>query len=116
MTQVRCLPTPQIGYACTVAIVDTGISADGLEDACVIPGINLGGEGGADDTVDRNGHGTQVASTILRFAPRASLLPIKLMGEHGYLRLPEQLEMAFEWVLERRRELDIGVICAPFAD
>ena len=100
----------------TIAVIDTGISADLLENASVIPGINLSGEGLENDTNDRNGHGTLVASTILRFAPRAPILPIKLIVDCGYLRLPDRLETSFEWVLEHHISLNIGVICAAFSD
>lgn len=100
----------------TVAVIDTGISVDLLENAMITPGINLSGEGCEDNTTDRNGHGTAVASTILQLAPQSPILPIKLMVDCGYLRLPNQLEVAFEWILAHRTRLGIGVICAPFAD
>ena len=38
------------------------------------------------------------------------------MGKYGYLRSPEQLEVAFEWILEHEAPLAIRVVCAAFAD
>lgn len=115
---VGAIPLPKWmpGSYSTVALIDTGLSADRFENAVVIPGINLSGEGRADDTADRNGHGTAVASTIFQLAPQAALVPIKLLGDCGYLRLPDQLEVAFEWVLDHHTSLGIGVVCATFAD
>ena len=109
-------PKATPGPYSTVAVVDTGLSAERLDDAVVLRGINLSGDGGEEDTADNNGHGTGVASTILRFTPRAPLLPVKLMVDCGYLRWPDRLEAAFEWILERCTRLRIGVICATFAD
>jgi subtilisin family serine protease len=100
----------------TVAIIDTGLSLDGLKEAIVIPGINLSGERSEYDTTDGHGHGTAIASTILGLAPRSAILPIKLMTDCGYLRLPDRLEVAFEWIFDRHKDLNIGVVCAAFAD
>lgn len=100
----------------TVAIIDTGLALADLENAIVIPGINLSGERSEDDTTDGHGHGTAIASTILGLAPRSAILPIKLMTDCGYLRWPDRLEVAFEWIFDRHRDLNIGVVCAAFAD
>jgi hypothetical protein len=100
----------------TVAIIDTGLSLDRPADAIVVPGINLSGERSEDDTTDGHGHGTAIASTILGLAPRSAIVPIKLMTDCGYLRSPDHLEVAFEWILDRHWDLNIGVVCAAFAD
>lgn len=99
-----------------VAIIDTGLAVERLGQAVVLPGVNLSREGDDDDTADHHGHGTAVALTILRLAPRARLVPVKLMGRRGVLRRSDGLEAAFAWLLERRDALGIEIICAPFAD
>jgi subtilisin family serine protease len=99
-----------------VAVIDSGVDPAGILDAPAVAGINLSGDGKDGDTLDRFGHGTQVAGTIIRSAPSAVILPIKLMGDRGYLCHPERLEAAFEWILANRARHQIGVICAAFAD
>ncbi len=100
----------------SVAVIDTGIAPQRLPRASVLPGVNLTHEGFADETTDGNGHGTMVAATIVRHSVRARIVPVKLMGNHGYLRAPEQLEAAFDWILEHRKALGIGIVCSAFAD
>lgn len=100
----------------SVAIVDTGISPDALGSKCLLPGINLTTEGGTGDTTDHNGHGTLIAATVRRRAPQAPLVPVKAMGRWGYPRSGHQLEAAFQWILDNRERLGIGLVCAAFSD
>lgn len=100
----------------TVAITDTGISPERLENAVILPGINLSGEGKMDDTMDSGKHGTEVARTILSIAPQTRLVPIRLMNRWGSLRKREKVEQAFDWIIENREFLGINIVCAAFAD
>lgn len=102
--------------AAVVAVVDTGITPELFANARLLPGINLSREGNAHDTSDRADHGTAVAATVLRFAPQAWLVPVKLVGRRGALRDPQALEAAFDWLLDRQRSLGIDIVCATFAD
>jgi hypothetical protein len=99
-----------------IAITDTGVAAERLPGGTIVNGVNLSGDGPPDDTTDENGHGTSIAASILRVAPWAPIVPVKLICKYGYLRAPEQLEAAFEWVAAHRARFAIGVVCAPFAD
>ncbi len=100
----------------TVAVIDTGISPERLENPIMLPGINLSGEGDADDTTDSGKHGTEVARTILSIAPHTRLVPIRLMDRYGCLHQREKVDEAFEWILENRESLGINIVCATFAD
>jgi subtilisin family serine protease len=100
----------------TVAVIDTGISSERLENPVMLPGINLSSEGAADDTTDRCNHGTAVTKIILSIAPQTQLVPIKLMNRRGSLRNREKVEEAFDWILEHRELLGIQIVCAAFAD
>jgi subtilisin family serine protease len=97
-------------------VVDTGIDRDRLKGATLLPGVNLTLEGNPSDSTDHHGHGTAVATTILRFAPRTRLVPVKVMDRRGVLGAPEDLEAAFAWLLEHQASIELGLICAPFAD
>jgi subtilisin family serine protease len=97
-------------------VIDTGIKTDELSHAVILPGINLSGEGDPGDTSDPHGHGTVVAAAILRIAPGARLVPIKLMDRRGGLRSPQALAPAFDWILKHRAVLGVGIVCAAFAD
>ncbi|NJM17314.1 MAG: S8/S53 family peptidase [Richelia sp. RM2_1_2] len=100
----------------TVAVIDTGISPERLENPVMLPGINLSGQGMADDTTDSGNHGTAIAKTILSIAPDTRLVPIRLMNRRGSLRKREKVEEAFDWILEHRESLGIQIVCAAFAD
>jgi subtilisin family serine protease len=99
-----------------VAVIDSGISPDRLENPVILPGINLSGEGEVDDTTDSGNHGTAVAKTILSIAPQTWLVPIRLMNRRGSLRNRAKVEEAFAWTLDHRESFGIQIICAAFAD
>ena len=100
----------------TVAVIDTGISPERLENSVILPGINLSGEGNVQNTTDSGKHGTSVAKTILSIAPRTRLVPIRLMNRRGSLRNRKKVEKAFDWILEHQESLGIQIVCAAFAD
>ncbi|MBO7743560.1 S8/S53 family peptidase [Paenibacillus sp. MWE-103] len=107
-------PTPS---SMTIAVLDSGINADRLPPGTVVlPGLNLSGEGGEEDTVDRSGHGTAIAATIVGIAPAARILPVKLMDRRGALRDKSRIEDAFAWILANAEQFGIGTVCAAFAD
>jgi subtilisin family serine protease len=94
-----------------VAIIDTGLDPARIDPGRLVPGVNLSLDG--DDTHDPHGHGTAIAATVLANS-NALVLPVKLIGNRGYLRADSQLEVAFEWIVDRASEL--AVVCASFAD
>ena len=82
------------GKGITIAVVDTGVdSSIGDLKGNLIPGYNaLTGGTSFVDTVDDNGHGTQVASLIVGngqglglfgVAPEAKILPVKVFDSSG---------------------------------
>lgn len=100
----------------TVAVIDTGLSPECLDNPVILPGMNLSGEGEVEDTSDSGTHGTAVAKTILSIAPETRLVPIRLMNHRGSLRDRKKVEEAFEWILKNREALGINIVCAAFAD
>ncbi|NBD23165.1 S8 family serine peptidase [Paenibacillus glycinis] len=110
-------PPTRSASGIVVAIVDSGIDPDRLPSGTVLlPGVNLSGDGDIADTGDPAGHGTAVASTILRIAPGVRLLPVKTMNRRGVLREAALVESALAWIATRREALGIGIVCAAFAD
>jgi hypothetical protein len=102
-----------LGVLPVVAIIDTGIDSARIDPRRLVPGINLSLDGPDDDPHDPHGHGTAIATTVLANAD-ALVLPVKLIGNRGYLRDAGQLEVAFEWLVNHASAID--VVCASFAD
>jgi Subtilase family len=98
-----------------VAVIDSGIATDDI-DGAFRTGINLSGEGSPEDTRDDCGHGTKVASTLRRLAPRSPLVPIKVTDRRGVLPHRDNLTAAFAWIAEHRQANGIAVICAAVGD
>jgi subtilisin family serine protease len=96
----------------TIAVIDSGVHSS----TPTAGGVNLTGAGARGDAADEHGHGTAVASTILRHAPGARIIPIRVTDGDGVLVSPELLDEAFDWVLDRWDGLGIGVISAAFGD
>lgn len=96
----------------SVAVIDTGV-APGPK---LLPGVNLSGDGAPDDTIDPNGHGTAVAEAILRAAPEARLVPVRVLNSRGALAEEGLLPAAFRWIRQHSGELGVTVVCAAFAD
>lgn len=99
-----------------IAVLDTGVNAERLSFARTLPGVNFSGDGPGDCANDENGHGTAIAATVLRHAPKARIVPVKLMGKYGYPRIADAIERAFEWIIEHHEVLGIRIICAAMAD
>lgn len=104
-----CLP-------CAVAVLDTGIDPSRLRGGKVLPGINFTGVGEPEDWLDRNGHGSDIASSIASVFPKVSLLSVKVLVDEGYLPLGDCLEEAMEWIVSNHAEFGIKVVCASFSD
>lgn len=102
------------GAGVTVALLDTGVAdVPGLAGR-VVAGPDLSDEG---DGVDRYGHGTFMAGLIagegVGVAPGARVLSIKVAGADGEARL-SRLLAGMQWVLDNRREAQIGVLNLSF--
>ena len=73
----------QRGAGVVVFVLDSGIRATHTEFAGrVVPGANFAGDAAADDTADRNGHGTHVSSlccgATLGVAQGAKICPVRI--------------------------------------
>jgi len=103
-------------YRKAVCVVDTGIATDVIPREVILDGINLSGDGASDCLADaQSRHGSAMAATILREAPSAQLVVVKLLDGNGWLRDDERLDAALEWIGRHREALGIGVICAALA-
>lgn len=90
------------GQGVTVAVLDTGVDPAAVDlQPNLLPGRNL--LDGGSDSSDENGHGTLVASLIaaaagnggyVGIAPRAKLLPVKIIGGPGGSRLSDRAAVA----------------------
>lgn len=70
------------GDGVTIAIVDSGIDLEHAElTDHLVTGIDL--VDGDDSPQDENGHGTHVAGIALSGAPRASLMPVRVLDASG---------------------------------
>jgi len=66
------------GVGVTIAVLDSGIHAHHPHIGGSVGGVNLVGERGRDDYVDRIGHGTAVAAAIREKSPGAELLAVRV--------------------------------------
>lgn len=93
------------GRGVRVAVVDSGWDRS-LVDPRVVPGIGLvSPENGlaparSDDDADRNGHGTACADLVLRVAPDAAVVPVRVFGRELETS-PSVLCEAIRWAAER---------------
>jgi Subtilase family len=115
------------GTGVTVAVVDTGVDPASADLAPnLVAGRNL--YDGNDDTSDRAGHGTVIASVIgapagnggyVGIAPNARLLPVKVMGgASGQEWSDSAVVQGIEYALTRGAKvinLSIGGLNAPIA-
>ena len=104
------------GEGVTVAVVDTGVDQThpdlaGREQA-------EASFGGSPDTVDRDGHGTHVASTVSAVAPGAKLLDAKVFDDDGFTT-ESAIIAGLTWAVEQGADvvnLSLGAEDLPGAD
>lgn len=86
-----------LGAGVVVAVIDTGVSAHPLVSSALDPGYNFvsnntnasdvgdGLDNDGDGLIDEMvGHGTFVAGLVLRVAPAARILPVRVMDDEGF--------------------------------
>jgi type VII secretion-associated serine protease mycosin len=93
--RIREAHATSIGTGVTVAVVDSGVDGRHVDlVGSVLPGIDLTNPGGGDGWIDRDGHGTAMASLVaghghgsaegaLGVAPGAKILPIRQATASG---------------------------------
>lgn len=83
----------------TIAVIDSGVS---LKADRILPGYNILDQ--SRNTYDDIGHGSDVASIILKSCPNAYILPIKIVSENGY-QDPKELAAAVCWAIEKKTDI-----------
>jgi subtilisin family serine protease len=103
--QFRAVLGGATGRGVRVGVIDTGWDRS-LADPRVLPGAGFVGPESdftlapSGDDHDRLGHGTACADLVLRMAPQAEIVPIRVFG--GRLETsPEVLAAALEWAADR---------------
>ncbi len=97
------------GRGVRVGIVDSGWDRS-LADPRVVPGIGLVDPADelalarSDDDADRNGHGTACADLVLRVAPDAEVVPIRVFGRELQTS-PSLLCEAIRWAADQRLDV-----------
>ena len=100
---------PNLGYGITVAVIDTGVDLNhpALREALAPAGLWWDFYGG--DAIPREqgrignvgyGHGTNVAGIIRQIAPRATILPLRVLGPDGAGNLHD-VAAAIDWAVEK---------------
>ncbi|HEX8211906.1 MAG TPA: S8 family serine peptidase [Longimicrobium sp.] len=102
--RIRELLGDATGRGVRVGVIDTGWDRT-LSDPRVLPGVGLTDPDDdftllrTDDDHDRLGHGTACADLILRLAPAATIVPIRVFG--GQLETsPAALRAGIDWAAE----------------
>jgi thermitase len=103
------LLAPNLGYGVKVAVIDTGVDLDhpALREA-LAPAAEWRDFRDDDDRPDEegelfvdagNGHGTSVAGIIRQVAPRATILPLRVLGPDGNGEAADLVE-AIVWAVD----------------
>lgn len=93
------------GKGQTVAVLDSGFQRPEFKLAGWVDVVN-----GSPTPVDRVGHGTHVVHDVLKAAPDANIVAVKVMGDDGSGR-PSDILAGIKYVLEQNRNgADIDVI------
>lgn len=89
------------GKGQVVAVVDSGFQR---------PGVSLVGYkdfvDGLRDPIDPSGHGTHVAGDVLRMAPEAGIVAVRVMNAEGRGR-PSDIIRGIQWAVENREKYGI---------
>lgn len=100
------------GEGVTVAVIDTGVSKhNDIKDVVLDTGkafVNYGQGSTEDDSY--SGHGTACASVINRIAPKAKILPIKVLnpiGDGDFRDIIKSLEWLIDWRDSNGNPVDI---------
>lgn len=94
------------GKGQTVAVLDSGFQHPDFALKGWVDVVD-----GSDTPVDKVGHGTHVAHDVLKTAPDADIVAVKVMGDNGNGR-PSDIVKGLLWVVEQktRGNLDVDVI------
>ena len=108
----------------TAAIIDTGLKRDHVDflpSSRYVGGRNFVGAKPEEDVSDFHGHGTHVAGVLAAggtihhgIAPKARLVILKIGNYNGPSRAA--LRDALQWVVRKRRKLNISVVNVSCAD
>jgi len=93
----------------TVAVMDSGIHADTVENHPWFEGAEVVGRydaAGAGTPRDKVGHGTGVASIIARMAPAVEFLDVRIFGSDTRTGF-NVIRRAYEWLIDRAGQIDI---------
>jgi hypothetical protein len=105
-------PASQDGQL-VIAVLDTGVSAVTQQlSAAMLPGADFLSDRGTPDWADLNGHGTFVASVVLRHAPNAKILPVRVMNDEGRGD-PDSVATAIRWAADNGADVVNASLGAP---
>lgn len=94
------------GKGQTVAVLDSGFHHPEFQLKGWVDVVN-----GSETPVDKVGHGTHVAHDVLKAAPDADIVAVKVMGDNGNGR-PSDIVKGLLWVVEQKTKgnLDVDVV------
>ena len=95
-----------------IAVLDSGVHPTHPHVGGLAPGVWITAEGVSEDTLDRLGHGTAVASVIHHLAPEAEIVPVKIFDRQLATNLAIILR-AIDWCLDHNIQiinLSLGTI------
>ncbi len=88
-----------------IAVLDSGVHPSHSHIGGLAKGVQITAQGDAEDTLDRLGHGTAVASVIHHLSPQVEIVPVKIFDNQLVTNLAIILR-AVDWCLQN----DIQVI------